>query len=201
MNKILLAAAAALAAIAVSPLSAAEFSLDTAGLQDVKDSVSKFKDQKAPAPVDKAPVQKLFDRLAKDGPAYVRSQETPDGGARTLQVTLVEVAGPPQEEGMMRDLVYRRYFSHLEGVEESVRPQADGTGALERYTYIVSLDGKLQSVKRVTAKILAITPQGLAVVDDKSVHQESLPPADPQVQKRWKNISAELLTMGRTIEV
>ncbi|MDD5627918.1 MAG: hypothetical protein PHU21_02555 [Elusimicrobia bacterium] len=197
MNTILLAAAAALCA---SPISASEFSLDASGLQEVKQAMSAYKDKLAPAPVAKAPVDTLCDRLAKDGPTYASSQETPDGGARTLQVTLVEVKGPAQE-GMFRDLVYRRYFSHLEGVEECVRPLPDGTAALERTTFIVSLDGQLQAVKRVTAKILGVTPDAMAVVDPKSVRQDSLPPADPEVQKRWKGLGAEFLKMGRTIEV
>ena len=194
MKRLFLAAAVALA---VSPACAAEFGAD---LQSIKDSLSALKNKQAPAKVDQAPVDKLFDRLAKDGPTYARSEATQDGGQRTLQVTLVEVEGP-QQEGMYRDLVYRRYFSHIQGVEQYIRPNADGkTGTLEQYVYKVSLDGKLQEVKHVTMAILGATPDGL-VIDKKSMHQDSMSPSAAETQQRWKKLSAEFLRLGRTYEV
>jgi hypothetical protein len=193
MNNILLAAVVLLG---ISPLNAAEFG---AGLEGIKESLSIFKNKLAPAKVDPKPIETLFDRLAKDGPSYERAQPLKEGGQRGVKVTLIELEGP-QQEGMYRDLLYRRYFSHIEGVEQTYRKGADGKGSIEEYRYKVSLDGKLLEAKRITMTIVGATPQGL-VPDPKSIQQVSLPPSDKGVQKRWKKLSAEFLGMGRTIEV
>ena len=193
MNKIFLAAAVLLG---ISPLNAAEFG---AGLEGVKGSLSAFTNKLAPAKVDPKPVDTLFDRLAKDGPSYERATPIKEGGQRGLKVSLVELEGP-EPEGMYRDLLYRRYFSHIEGVEQVYRKGADGKGSIEEYRFKVSLNGQLLEAKRIPMTIIGSTPQGL-VPDQKSIQQVSLPPSDKDVQKRWKKLSAEFLGMGRTIEV
>ncbi len=193
MNKILLVAVALLG---VSPLRAAEFGPN---LQGIKDSLSAFKGKLAPAKVDPKPIATLFGRLAKDGPSYERATPLKEGGQRGVKVSLIEVEGL-QQEGMYRDLLYRRTFSHIEGVEQTYRKGADGKGSIEEYRYKVSLDGKLLEAKRITMTIVGATPQGL-VPDPKSIQQVSLPPADKEVQARWKKLSAEFLGMGRTYEV
>ena len=198
MNRLLLAAAL----LAAAPLAAADFALDSPGLDGMKASVAGFKERLAPAAVDKTVVDKLFTRLAHDGPTYTRSNDTAGGGTETLQVTLVEAEPPDAEsEGLMvRDLVYRRYFRNITGVRQTIRPMASGEAELDQYEYTVSLDGRILAVKHVVLVVVAVTPQGL-VTDPARAKVFRLPPSDPSVLKRWQGMSAEFLKMGRTLSV
>lgn len=92
-----------------------------------------FRDKLAAAPVEKAVIDTLFERLVED-------QAYEDDG---LSVALVEV--PVQEpEGPIRDLLHRRAFSHLEAAEEIRKKDL-----VEVWEYDLSLDGKLAAVRHV----------------------------------------------------
>lgn len=169
----------------------------------------------APAAVDAKPVRTLTDRLSKDGVqiqmeegrignAYTR-QGAPDarGRFRNIQANLVELpaeAVEPKSDSMVRDLVMRRYFSRLEATSDdwSVDP-VTGTGQVQEWHYVISLDGKLIAVEHTIVPVEPVADGVVAPVEAKG-RSYRMSPSDPSVQKRWRKFSQELLTLGRVVE-
>lgn len=167
-----------------------------------------------PASVDPAPVKSLFDKLAKDG-EQIEMEEgigntltrlgKPDakGRFKNVQANLVEIPAELAEapsDSMFRQAVMRRYFSHLEATSESweVDP-ATGKGKIHVWIYRVGLEGKLMSVEHQIAPV-ETGPDGLSSPVEAKVRSYRLAPSDPSVQRRWKNLTKELLALGRVVE-
>lgn len=204
-----LAAAAPLAAQVATPDQAADISSVSSAMRSL---VKKL----APAAVDPKPVRTLTDRLSKDGTQLEMEQGgignllvrqgAPDarGSFRGIQANLVEFPASAVEEksdSMVRDLVMRRYFSRLEATSDdwSVDPKT-GTGRVDEWHYVVSLDGKLLSVEHTIVPVEAVAP-GVSSPNEAKGHAYRMSPSDTSVQQRWKRFSRELLTLGRTVEV
>jgi hypothetical protein len=169
----------------------------------------------APAAVDPKPVEALTDKLSSEGSQIEMSlgetgnalsrQTAPDarGRFRGIEANLVEVPPPADEDAsgsMYRDLVMRRYFSRLEATSDdyAVDPKT-GAGQVDEWHYVVSLDGRLLEVEHA---VVPIEPVGQGVSSPNVAKGKAyrLAPSDPEVRKRWKKFSKELLTLGRTVE-
>ena len=167
-----------------------------------------------PSAVDPKPVKSLFDKLAKDG-EQIEMEEgigntltrlgKPDakGRFKNLQANLVEIPAELAEapsDSMFRQAVMRRYFSHLEATSESweVNPRT-GKGKVHVWIYRVALDGTLMSVEH---QIAPVEPgeDGQASPIEEKARSYRLSPSDPSVQRRWKRMAKELLTLGRVVE-
>lgn len=211
MKYLLFAAALAVAA----PLSAQVGTPEqAAGLAAASASMRSLAARLTPASVDPKPVRSLTDRLEKEGTQIEMEQgetgnllvrqSAPDarGSFRGIQANLVEVPPPADEsEGMVRDLVMRRYFSRLEATSDDwkVDPKT-GDGRVDEWHYAVSLDGKLLSVEHTIVPVELVAPGVAAPVEAKG-RAYRMSPSDPSVQRRWKRFSRELLTLGRVVEV
>lgn len=168
----------------------------------------------APAPVDPKPVKALTDRLVKSGEQVEMEQGLgnvftrigkPDANGRfkNLQANLVEIPAELAEapsDSMFRQAVIRRYFSHLEATSESweVSPKT-GKGTVHVWIFRVGLEGKLLSVEHQMAPVTRGADGQDAPVEAKA-RSYRLSPSDPSVQRRWKALSKELLTLGRVVE-
>lgn len=212
MKHLLFAAALAVAApvaaqIVVTPQQAAEMGAASSSMRALGAKL-------APAAVDTKTVRSLTERLATDGTQIVMEegetgnllvrQSAPDarGSFRNIQANLVEVPPPADDSnGIVRDLVMRRYFTRLEATSDDwkVDPKT-GTGSVEEWHYVVSLDGKLISVERTVVPVEVVAP-GVSSPNEAKGRAYRLSPSDAGVQKRWKKFSKELLTLGRTVEV
>lgn len=167
-----------------------------------------------PAAVDPKPVKTLTDRLVKDGEQVEMEQGIgniytrigkPDakGRFKNLQANLVEIPAELAEapaDSMFRQAVMRRYFSHLEATSESweVNPQT-GMGTVHVWIFRVGLEGKLMSVEH---QIAPVEPgaDGQASPVEAKARSYRLSPSDPSVQRRWKALTKELVTLGRVVE-
>lgn len=167
-----------------------------------------------PAAVDSEAVGALSDKLSAEGSRIEMEEGTlgnvlgrrtppdPRGRFRTVQANLVEIpaeAIEPRTDSMVRDLVMRRYFSRLEAVSDDwdVDPKT-GYGEVHEWHYVVSLDGKLLEVEHTIAPVAPVGP-GDAEPSLDQARSYRMSPSDPDVQKRWKKLSQELLTLGRTV--
>jgi hypothetical protein len=167
-----------------------------------------------PAAVDPRPVKALTDRLVKDGEQVEMEQGIgniytrigkPDANGRfkNLQANLVEIPAELAEapkDSMFRQTVMRRYFSHLEATSESweVDPKT-GKGKVHVWIYRVGLEGALMSVEHQIAPVEPGADGQAAPVEEKA-RSYRLSPSDPSVQRRWKALTKELLTLGRVVE-
>jgi hypothetical protein len=177
-------------------------------------STRSLRDKLTPAPVDPKPVKSLTDRLVKDG-EQVEMEEgigniytrigRPDakGRFKNLQANLVEIPAELAEtpsDSMFRQAVMRRYFSHLEATSESweVDPQT-GKGRVHVWIYKVSLDGRLISVEHQIAPVEPDADGQVSPVESKA-RSYRMAPSDPSVQRRWKALTKELMTLGLVVE-
>lgn len=167
-----------------------------------------------PAAVDPKPVKALFDKLAKDGEQIEMEQGLgntltrlgkPDakGRFKNVQANLVEIPAELAEapsDSMFRQAVMRRYFSHLEATSESWEVDPDtGKGKVHVWIYRVSLDGVLRSVEHQIAPV-APDADGQATPIEAKARSYRLSPSDPSVQRRWRRMTKELMTLGRLVE-
>lgn len=207
----------AVLAAAAAPLSAQVATPDQASdIGAASDAMRSLSKKLAPAAVDPKPVQALTDRLSQDG-SQIEMEEgetgnllvrqgAPDarGSFRGIQANLVEVPPPGDEEKsglMVRDLVMRRYFSRLEATSDDWRVDPkSGTGRVDEWHYVVSLDGKLMSVEHTIVPVEAVAP-GVSSPNEAKGRAYRMSPSDASVQRRWKKFSKELLTLGKTVEV
>ncbi len=167
-----------------------------------------------PAPVDPKPVQALFDKLSKEG-EQIEMEEgigntltrlgKPDANGRfkNLQANLVEIPAELAEapnDSMFRQAVMRRYFSHLEATSESweVDPKT-GRGKVHVWVYRVGLDGKITSVEHQIAPVEPGADGQASPVESKA-RSYRLSPSDPSVQRHWRRMTKELMTLGRLVE-
>lgn len=168
-----------------------------------------------PASVDKGRVEALFSKLSNEGQQVEMKygidhvlarlgHPDAEGRVRNLQATLIELSPEAVEEpsdSMVRHAVMRRYFSHLEAQNEiwNVDP-ATNSGRVDVWRWTVGLDGSLLSV---THQIIPIERDatGLGAPVDAKARAYRMSPSDPSVQKRWKSVSKDLLTLGRLTEV
>lgn len=177
-------------------------------------STRTLRDKLTPAPVDPKPVRSLTDRLVKDG-EQVEMEEgianlltrfgRPDakGRFKNLQANLVEIPAELAEapgDSMFRQAVMRRYFSHLEATSESweVDPKT-GKGKVHVWIFKVALEGRLLSVEHQIAPVEA-GPDGEAAPNEAKARSYRMAPSDPSVQRRWKALAKELMTLGRVVE-
>jgi len=160
------------------------------------------------------PVKALTDRLVKDG-EQVEMEEgigniytrigKPDANGRfkNLQANLVEIPAELAEapsDSMFRQAVMRRYFSHLEATSESweVDPKT-GKGKVHVWIYRVGLEGRLMSVEHQIAPVEPDADGQVSPVESKA-RSYRMAPSDPSVQRRWKALTKELMTLGRVVE-
>lgn len=198
------------------PASAQTFvSADQAdGLAAAAKSARTLREKLTPAAVDPKPVKSLTDRLVKDGEQIEMEQGIgniytrvgrPDanGRFRNIQANLVEIPAELAEapsDSMFRQAVMRRYFSHLEATSESweVDPKT-GKGTVHVWIYRVGLEGTLMSVVHQIAPVEPGADGQAGPVEEKA-RSYRLAPSDPSVQRRWKALSRELMTLGRVVE-
>lgn len=198
------------------PASAQTFvSADQAdGLAAAVKSARTLREKLTPAAVDPRPVKSLTDRLVKNGEQIEMEQGIgniytrvgkPDanGRFRNIQANLVEIPAELAEApsgSMFRQAVMRRYFSHLEATSESweVDPET-GRGTVHVWTYRVGLEGTLMSVVHQIAPVEPGADGQVGPVEEKA-RSYRLAPSDPSVQRRWKALTKELLTLGRVVE-
>jgi len=206
MRELLLCAVLASAAPA-----SAQVVFDASEVAKIGARAKSLRERLAPADVDPEPVRKLFDRLAKDG-AQVEAETgmldlyqrlgkfDAKGKLRNLQVGVVELEDPAdaQEAPMARHAVYRRYFSRMEARNEDWSVKPDGSVRVDVWDWTLSLDGRMLAVKH-TIVPMVLTPAGMEVLEGKA-RAYLMSPADPAVQRRWKRVAKELLTLGRTVE-
>lgn len=196
---------------AASPASA-QVVFDASELASVRDGVKSLRERLAPAAVDPRPIAILLKRLAKDGEQVESETGMQDvyqrmgsfdafGKLRNLSVGVVELEDPADESGApsARRAVYRRYFSRLEARNEDWSLREDGSGRVDAWEWVVSLEGELLSVIH---EIVPMAPGsgGPEPVEGK-IRAYRMSPSDPAVQRRWKRVVQELLTLGRTVEV
>lgn len=184
------------------------------GIAAAARSARSLREKLTPAAVDPKPVKALTDRLVKDG-EQVEMEEgianlytrfgRPDASGRfkNLQANLVEIPAELAEapnDSMFRQAVMRRYFSHLEATSESweIDP-VTGRGKVHVWIYRVSLDGLLMSVEHQIAPVEP-GPDGEPAPDEAKARSYRMSPSDPSVQRRWKALTKELLTLGRVVE-
>ncbi len=177
-------------------------------------SARTLREKLRPAAVDPAPVKSLTDRLVKDG-EQVEMEEgigniytrigKPDANGRfkNLQANLVEIPAELAEtpdDTMFRQAVLRRYFSHLEATSENweVNPKT-GKGTVHVWIYRVGLEGRLMSVEHQIAPVVP-GEDGQAFPVEAKARSYRLSPSDPSVQRRWKALTKELMTLGRVVE-
>lgn len=184
------------------------------GLAAASRSVRAMRDKLTPAAVDPKPVKALTDRLVRDGEQVEMEQGLgnvytrigrPDANGRfkNLQANLVEVPAELAEapaDSMFRQAVMRRYFSHLEATSESweVDPKT-GKGAVHVWIYKVALEGRLLSVEHQVAPVEPDADGQASPVEGKA-RSYRMSPSDPSVQRRWKALTKELMTLGRVVE-
>jgi hypothetical protein len=213
MNRLVFAAVLA----AAMPLAAQVATPDQAAdIGAASDAIHALAKKLAPAAVDPKPVQALTDRLSKEGSQLEMEQGeignllvrqgAPDarGSFRGIQANLVELPPSAVEEkndSMIRDLVMRRYFSRLEATSDDwhVDPKT-GTGRVDEWHYVVSLDGRLLSVEHTIVPVEAVAA-GVSAPNEAKGRAYRMPPSDASVLRRWKKFSKELLTLGKTVEV
>lgn len=206
MNPLLLCAV-----LAAVPASSQVF-FDASEVARVRDGALSLNERLAPAAVDPDPVSRLFDRLIKDGEAVESEVGMQDmyrrfgkfdaeGKMRNIQVGVVELPDPADAEDapMARHAVYRRYFSHLMARNEDFSVKRDGHGRVDAWDWTVSLDGRLLSV---THTILPLAPDagGRVRIVEEKVRAYRMSPSDPAVQRRWRRVVKDLLSLGRTVE-
>ncbi|HXS99077.1 MAG TPA: hypothetical protein VN915_00210 [Elusimicrobiota bacterium] len=184
-----------------------------AGLAAASASIRALSARLAPAAVDPKPVRSLTDKLEKEGTQIEMEegetgnllvrQGPPDarGSFRNIQANLVEVPPPADEsEGMVRDLVMRRCFSRLEATSDDWKvDDKTGEGRVDEWHYAVSLDGRLISVEHTIVPVELVAPGVAAPVEEKG-RAYRMSPSDAGVLRRWRKLSRELLTLGRTVE-
>lgn len=184
------------------------------GLEAAAKSARTLREKLTPAAVDPKPVKALTDRLFKDGEQVEMEQGIgniytrigrPDakGRFKNLQANLVEIPAELAEapsDSMFRQTVMRRYFSHLEATSESweVDPET-GKGTVHVWVYRVGLEGRLLSVEHQIAPVEPGEDGQAAPVEEKA-RSYRMAPSDPSVQRRWKRLAKELLTLGRVVE-
>lgn len=184
------------------------------GLEAAAKSARTLREKLTPAAVDPKPVKALTDRLFKDGEQVEMEQGIgniytrigkPDakGRFKNLQANLVEIPAELAEapsDSMFRQAVMRRYFSHLEATSESweVDPET-GKGTVHVWVYRVGLEGRLLSVEHQIAPVEPGEDGQAAPVEEKA-RSYRMSPSDPSVQRRWKRLTKELLTLGRVVE-
>ncbi len=205
-----------LALVLALPVSAQTFvSPDQADdIASASKSAKSLSKKLSPAAVDPKPVKALTDRLVKDGEQVVMEAGIgnvftrigkPDaqGRFKNLQANLVEVPAELAEapsDSMFRQAVMRRYFSHLEATSESweINPKT-GKGTVHVWIYRVGLEGRLMSVEHQIAPVARGEDGTDAPVEEKA-RSYRLSPSDPSVQRRWKALTKELMTLGRVVE-
>jgi hypothetical protein len=209
----MIAAVFACAAPAVSQIAGVE---QISGIAAASDAAKSLAARLAPAAVDEKTVDALVERLSQDGVQLemqsgergnMLNRRTPldaRGRFRGIQANLIEVPASAVEEksdAPVRDLVMRRYFRRLEAASEDWHVDAKtGTGQVDEWRYVVSLDGKLISVEHSIVPVEPSAP-GVASPNEAKGRSYRMSPSDPSVRGRWEKFSKELLTLGRTVEV
>lgn len=185
-----------------------------AGLAAAARSARTLREKLTPAAVDPKPVKALTDRLFKDGEQVEMEQGIgniytrigkPDakGRFKNLQANLVEIPAELAEapgDSMFRQAVMRRYFSHLEATSESWEVDREtGKGTVHVWVYRVGLEGRLLSVEHQIAPVEPGEDGQVSPIEEKA-RSYRMSPSDPSVQRRWKRLTKELLTLGRVVE-
>lgn len=178
-------------------------------LDTLKGAMEGFRQRLAPAKIKSKAVDILFDRLAKDPESnFTKAATGPDGATEVLSITLNEVEGPADAGKMgdgpaggvaVQDLVYRRYFTHMEAVSQKITPQKDGRTTIDEWRYVIGLDG---SIAIVTHNVMVGKMKDAASLEVDKTNSKSyrMSPSDPSVQARWKKLQEQFLKMGRTYE-
>jgi hypothetical protein len=189
------------------------------GFGDAFSALKSFQAQNAklaPAPVDPKPVAELYDRLAKDGDRV----EMTDGVQKFVEY-VYDLTGSPDKQGRfqnlhvaiepsdpdaasrgqpVQDLVLRSAYSALEAQSEDWTVGKDGSGHGEIWHFIVSADGRLLRVDRLTVP-LKPGPDGKPSFELSKQVSTLLSPSDKSVQNRWKALVKKLLTLGPKVEI
>lgn len=191
-------------ALVFACLASAQVPVDPEAREALTDALKAFQERYKPAQADADEVQTLYDRLSKlQDPVFTES-ETAKEGKEHWTVRLNEVDAGDEgysmtPEGLLlHDGVFRRSFTHLEGVSERHRPLKSGGWEVDMWVYTVSLlDGK---ILQVTHAIIMGKPdeEGEFEADPKRSRVYRMSPGDPHVLQRWKRMSERFLKMGPT---
>ena len=179
--------------------------------EDLQESVDRMARRLAPAAVDPRPIEVLTRRLMDDSdeeetefglrhsltsPGIADKQGTHDD----YSVALYENPHENKQASLeMRDALYRRSFSHLEGVTSRWTPLKGGETQAEIWVFIVGLDAQILEVSH---QILVGRIVGDSFIEDETrtmARDES--PSDPAILRRWKEMSDKFLKMRRALRV
>lgn len=177
-------------------------------------AVEVYKDRYAPAPVEAKVVNAIWKKLADQGAPgetpegerilmFERSVEPDKNGVAKNRLVYVVELPEPAQEGNVHRAVYTRTFSHIVATSEDWSVAPDGARRVEIWRYTVGLSGVLEAAVRqeITLKTAAQGAQGQSEPDPARSRTVKLRPSDPEVLKRWKELSRELLLMGPTITI
>lgn len=177
-------------------------------------AVEVYKDRYAPAPVEARVVSALWKKLADSGAhgetpegesirMFERSVEPDKNGVAKNRLVYVVELPEPETGGPVRRAVYTRSFSHMVATSEDWSIAPDGARRVEIWRYTVGLGGVLEAASRqeITLKTAAQGARGQSEPDPARSRTVKLRPSDPEVLKRWKELSRELLLLGPTITI
>lgn len=179
-----------------APAAAHELPMGGEAWQGMSRGVSAYRAHSGPAAVEAAPVRRLWSELVRRGAPHMTEQrerafrlekvEEPDerGAAANRSVYLVEYPLRP-------DLSAGASRGRIVATAEDWSRAPDGARRLEVWTFTLAVEGVLLSVAHQE-----ITLRG-AELDRARSRQIPLRPGDPYVQKRWKALAAELVTLER----
>lgn len=182
------------AALLLGAASAAAHELPMGGeaWQGMSRGVQAYRAHAGPAPVEAAPVRRLWSELVRRGKPHtspegeraflLESVEEPgeDGAAANRSVYLVEHPARP-------DFSPAASRGRLVAVSEDWSRAPDGARRVEIWRFTLAVEGTLLSAARQE-----ITLRGQSVDEGRS-RSVRLRPADPAVQRRWKELAARLL--------
>lgn len=177
-------------------------------------AVDVYKDRYAPAPVEAKAVNTLWKKLADQGAPgetpegerilmFERSVEPDKHGVAKNRLVYVVELPEPEPQGAVQRAVYTRSFSHMVATSEDWSIAPDGARRVEIWRYTLGLNGVLEAAARqeITLKTAAQGAKGQSEPDPARSRSVKLRPSDPEVLKRWKELSRELLLMGPTITI
>lgn len=178
--------------LGAAPAAAHELPLGGEAWQGMSRGVQAYRAHAGPAPVEAAPVRRLWSELVRRGKPHtspegeraflLESAEEPDehGAARNRSVYLVEHPARP-------DFAPAASRGRLVAASEDWSRASDGAKRVEIWRFTLAVEGTLLSALRQE-----ITLRGSAVDEGRS-RSVRLRPADPAVQRRWKELAARLL--------
>lgn len=180
-----------------APAAAHELPLGGEAWQGMSRGVQAYRAHNGPAAVEAGPVRRLWSELVRRGAPYTTPQR--ERAFRLEKVEEADAAGAAAnrsvylvEYPLRPDLSAGASRGRIVATAEDWSRASDGARRLEVWTFTLSVEGALLAVAHQE-----ITLRGAdgAELDRARSRQIPLRPGDPYVQKRWKALAAELLSM------